>query len=366
MKFEISKNKIKEIVGVVEKVTGKNLTLPVLGTILFIAKNNILTLRATNLDIGVEVDTPISMQQEGVSAIPGNILYGILSNIYEEKNIIFEKYSNNINIVVGDIKTTIKCFPVDDFPTLPFISNGDSFTCAAEKFITGIRSVVFSASLSDIKPELSSVYIYPEGSNLIFVSTDSFRLAEKKIPLKSDSDFNGVIIPFRNALEIARVFEGVSGDVTIRLNKNQIMVFTHTIRFISRVIDGVFPDYKQIMPKEMPTHAIALKQDVMNALKLSNIFSNKLNQIQVTIYPAKKIFQLKTMNSDIGESTILVDASLEGDDVDLLLNQRYLVDCFQSIPQDSILFTTEENKPLVIKGVGDSTFTYIVMPMNKK
>ncbi|MFC1721105.1 DNA polymerase III subunit beta, partial [Patescibacteria group bacterium] len=235
-----------------------------------------------------------------------------------------------------------------------------------QTLVDGIKSVVYSSSLSDVKPELSSVYIYPNEQDVVFVATDSFRLAEKKQNIKNTKDWGGIIIPFKNALDITRVFDTLSGDIDVRFNKNQIVFSLNNIYFTSRIIDGTFPDYKQIIPKEYKTNAIVLKQDIMNVLKIGNIFSGKFNQAVMEIDPSKKVFDIEIKNNDIGENDAKLDATVEGDDVKISFNYKYMLDCFQSIHTDSVSIECGgSNMPIVIKGVGDNTFLYLVMPMNR-
>ena len=150
---------------------------------------------------------------------------------------------------------------------------GKTFEIESKKLIDGIKSVYYSASFSDIKPEISSVFIYQENNDLVFVSTDSFRLAEKKIKMRNLEEIEGIIIPFKNIPEILRVIGGFLGIIRICFNKNQISFSFENTYLTSRIIDGVFPDYRQIIPKDIKTEATLLKQDLINALNLSNIFS---------------------------------------------------------------------------------------------
>ena len=224
----------------------------------------------------------------------------------------------------------------------------------------------YSASFSDSKPEISSVYVYQDNENLVFVATDSFRLAEKRIQFSHKGRISSFLIPFKNVTELIRIFGGSDGDMLISLNKNQISFKADEIYVVSRIIDGVFPDYKQIMPKDFVSNVIVLRQDIINALKLNNLFSDRLNQINIHLNPAKKIFQLNSKNSDVGENTVQIEAALSGNSLDLNFNHKYVFDCFQSITKDSLsLQFSGENKPLVIQGVGDKSFTYLVMPLTQ-
>lgn len=365
MKLECIKDKLKEAVLKVDRVTGKNLTLPVLGTILIIAEGKSIKLRATNLDLGIEFEIPAKIEKNGAVAAPGSVIGNFLNNI-SDKNIKIESKEGNLIIKGDNSSIIIKCHNYEDFPTIPLITDSSNFSIQINKFTEGIRSVVYSASLSDIKPEISSVYIYPDDQYLIFTATDSFRLAEKKINIKNNKDFQGVIIPLKNSLEIIKIFDGITDDAKIVFSKNQIAIISNGIYLTSRIIDGTFPDYKQIIPKTFKTQAVALKQDVINSLKISNIFSDKFNQINFLINPPKKIFNILSKNSDIGESEIGIDASLSGDEVEISFNHKYITDCFQSINKDSVSFSlNDRDKPMVINGVGDNSFNYLVMPLNR-
>ena len=228
-----------------------------------------------------------------------------------------------------------------------------------------MKGVYYSASVSDIKPEIGSIYIYPEDDILVFVATDSFRLAEKKIKIKQELKFDGILIPLKNTLEIIRLFDGVTDDIKITLQKNQISLTTNNIYLTSRVVDGIFPDYKQIIPKEAKTQAVVLKQDFIGALKVANIFSDKFNQLMLTIKPKEKIFEIETKNSDIGENNSKISGALSGEEIIVNFNYKYILDCFQSITQDSLsLELNSSSRPMVIRGVGDSSFMYLIMPMN--
>ena len=149
-------------------------------------------------------------------------------------------------------------------------------------------------------------------------------------------------------------------------NKNQISFSGENIYLTSRVIDGIFPDYRQIIPKGSETEAIILKQDLLNALKLSNIFSDKFNQVNLLIKPKEKIFELSSQNNDVGENKTFLDAALTGDEVEVGFNYKYFLDCFQTINTDSIsLKFNKSSRPIVISPVSDNTFTYLIMPMNR-
>lgn len=366
MKIDCLKEKLSKVILKTEKVASKNSLLPILSCLLLEVKNNNLKIKATNMDIGMEYSIPVKVEEEGVVAVPGVVFKDLILNIQNDKSVRLETIDNNLQIKTTNSKAVIKTHPSDDFPTIPKISDGSHFKLNSKKFIKGLKSVCFSSSVSSVKPELASVYVYTNEDDLIFVATDSFRLAEKKIKITKSCDFSNLLIPFKNTLEIIRIFEDIDVDIDVCLSKNQISFFYEDNYLVSRVIDGVFPDYKQIIPNEFKTEVIVLKQDLISTLKTSNIFSDKFNQINLKINPSKKIFDVTTKNSNIGEVTNNLQASLSGEDISVNFNYKYIMDSLSVIDSDSVsLLFSGLSKPLVIRGVSDKSFTYIVMPMNK-
>lgn len=365
MRIESTKDKLVWAIGRAEKITGKNLTLPVLQCILLEAKNTTLTIKATNLDLGIELSIPVKVEQEGVVAIPGNILSSFISQI-QSKNVVLETIEGNLKVSTPQNSTTIKSVLHEDFPKIPVIEEGKSFTIEAPQFIQGLKSVWYCSSTSSMKPELSSVYIYPDKDEVVFVATDSFRLAEKRVALKKAKDFASILLPQKNVPEVMRILEGVPGEVQVKMNKNQISFSYEGCYLTSRIVDGVFPDYRQIIPKEFKTEAIVLKDDFTSALKLANIFSDAFKQVNVKVDPNKKLFELRTRNSDVGDTMNKLEGAITGDPIEINFNYKYISDSFQSLDSDSLsLQFAALNRPMIMKGVSDSTFTYLVMPMNK-
>jgi DNA polymerase-3 subunit beta len=367
MKVECIKEKLAEAVTLAEKITAKNATLPVLKCVLLEGKDNKLLIKATNLDLGIEISLSVKVAEPGKVAVPGSTLNAFITGLSGEKTVHLETKEGNLSVSTSKNKTLIKAYPPEDFPSIPEVKDGKKLTFNSRDLIAGFKSVWYSASISSMKPELSSVFIYPDNDAVVFVATDSFRLAEKKIKTKQRKEFSQILIPFKNIPEIIRVLEQAKGgDVDIILSKNQISLEIGEIRLVSRVIDGVFPDYKQILPKESHTEVVVLKQDLLNSLKMANIFSDTFNQISLKITPSKKVFELHTKNGEVGENLEKLEAALSGNDIEISFNYKYINDGFQSINADSVsLSFNGPGKPLVMRGVNDRSFLYLVSPMNK-
>ncbi|MBI5140349.1 MAG: DNA polymerase III subunit beta [Candidatus Vogelbacteria bacterium] len=366
MKAECTKDKLKYAIINLERVAVKNSSLPILQSILIEAKDNNLVLKATNLDVGLEIKIPAKVQRHGSVAIPGGVLGSFLSGLSGDETIRLDMINNNLSISTRMNSTVIKNYPAEDFPIIPKIEGENRFSIPAEKLVYGIKSTSYSASSSDMKPEISSVYLYNDGGGLFFVATDSFRLSEKSFDIKNFGENSvSLILPYKNAIEISRAFEGSTDVLDVYFNKNQIFIVSPSIYFTSRVVGGIFPDYKQIIPKEKKSEVIVLKRDLVDSIKISNIFSDKFNQISLKIVPSDKLFEINSKNQDKGESSTRLEGTVEGEDLNININARYLLECVPYLEGDSVYFIFNgSNKPVIIRGVGDKSFLYLVMPMN--
>ncbi len=366
MKIECVKNRLLQAISKIEKITSKHPTLPVLRCVLIEAEKGVVVLKATNLELGVEIKIPAKVHTEGVVAVPANILYGFISQVSEDENITLEVSEKNLIISSSSGKAVINSYNHEDFPTLPVVPKEKTFTIHAKDLVKGFKSVWYAASVASMKPELASVYVYGDDNEIYFVATDSFRLAEKKIYSKKLKDVGAILIPYKSVIEIVRIIDDVSDEIEVNLTKNQISFTFGTTYLTSRVVEGVFPDYKQIIPKEFTTEVVALKQDVIQSLKLATIFSDAFHQVSIKVDPAKKLFEVSTKNTEVGEHTHNLSAAISGEPVAINFNYKYIVDCFQSIEADSVsLQFNGLNRPMVVRGVSDGSFTYLVMPMNK-
>lgn len=365
MKIECSVEKLKNALATAERITGKNLSLPILSAVLLDVSGQSLKLRATNLSLGVELEIPGKVTKEGIVAIRGDVLNNVLANIDPHQPVTLETASDNLVVITKRNKLLVKSYPHEDFPTLPTV-DGTEFAIGTGKLVEGLKSVYYSAAVSDIKQEIASVFIYGEDEQLVFVSTDSFRLAEKKVRAKKIPEFEGILMPFKNVSEIIRTLGAIDDEVKVLFNKNQISFASGSIYLTSRLIDGVFPDYKQILPKEFKTELVVLRDDLLGALKIATVFSDKFNQITLTLKPKDKKVTLYSKNTDVGENTTELEAAVTGGEIEVNINQRYLIDCFQSITSDSISMSfNEPTRPLVVRGISDNSFLYLIMPMNR-
>ena len=366
MKIECIKDQLEEALNKADKIAGKNITLPVLSGLYFDARQNTLSIKATNLDLGISISLPVKVSEPGIVVVPAHVISSFVSSLSKDRNITITTKEQTLEIKTSATKTQIKTLPSEDFPIIPEIDDDKAFSISARDFIFGLRSVIYAAAIGSIKPELSSISIKHEGEFLVFAATDSFRLAEKKIRTKKAPHFKQILIPQKNALEIIKIFDKGEEEISISIEEHQMALRSQNVYLTSRIIEGTFPDYRQIIPKETTSKAVLLKQDLINSLKTSLIFSDAFNQLTLKLSPKAKTFEIESKNSTVGESTHAVEGVLEGEDISINVNHRYFTDCFQSITTDSIALSfSGQAKPIIIQGVGDTSFLYLVMPMNQ-
>lgn len=369
MKVTCLTDNLLKAISASERLVGKKESLPVLSCFLLEVTKQGLILRATNLEAGIEIAIPGENTEPGTVAVPAQVLGNIL-RITRGDKITISADESTLSIVAASGTTSIRAIPHEEFPPIPFLDDTNLIEMSRQALVDGIQSVLYAASHSMVRPELASVSVsYLEGS-LVFAATDSFRLAEKKVQTAMSNEFSDILLPQKNASELVHVLASLSEDtVSISTDDSQLYLKSMSalsVRFISRVIDASFPNYREILPKAFTTEATILTKDLSSVLKKAKLFSNASQQVSFHIYPKKKVFSVTAQNQDVGEMDELIEAAVTGEDIDINFNSTYVGDSLQSIHADSLTFSFAGNgKPLVIRPIGDLSFMYLVMPLNR-
>ncbi len=367
MKVETTKQKILNAVQIAERVVGKKESLPVLSCVFIDAGNrDRVLLKATNLEAGVEVVVPCSVEDRGVVAVPSSVLLHTIRSISSDK-VLFRTEEGNLIVESRGTKTLIKAVPHAEFPVFGEVGGGEKKKLSKNDILRGVHSVSYAASPSMIRPELGSVYISLRPGEVVYVATDSFRLAEKIVVSGKKEGAGDILLPLKHAMELVHVLENTApDDVEVVVDDSQMVVFADGVKYVSRVVDGIFPNYKEIVPKSFETEATILKNDFSEMLRKARVFSGNDQHVGLHVYPKKKIFSATARSADVGEMSDSIDAALSGEDIDINFHIGYLADCLPTIEADSItLGFAGTGKPLVIRGVSDTSFMYLVMPLNR-
>jgi DNA polymerase III subunit beta len=365
MKISTTKEKLLSAILLAERLTEKKDSLPILSCI-YIECGKDCVINATNLEAGIEITIPGEISEKGVVAVPANVLSQTIRSISGEK-ITLKTEDNNLHIESRGTKTLIKALPHDDFPKLSLSTKDKKISVSREHLLNGISMVSYAASPSMIRPELGSVYISIKSGSITTVATDSFRLAEKKIPAAAGKNDAEILLPIKHTAELVYILEHTNIDqIDLSLNDSQITIECPGMFYMSRVVDSTFPNYKEIIPKTFNTEATILKSDFIEMLRKARVFSGTDQHIGLHVYPKKKIFSATARSNDVGEMSDSIDAALTGEDVDINFHIGYLADCLSSIESESItLYFSSVGRPLIIRGVSDASFMYLVMPLNR-
>lgn len=365
MKLSCKTIKLRQAINKASILASKGTTLPILSSILIVSEEEGLYIRATNLQVGMEIKIDAKIEAPGRLAVSAQLFNGVLSNIKDE-DIYLEIIDGTLVVKTNSIVSKLKIVSADDFPSLPKVNPEYSFSIESKTLIEGIRSVSYAALVSDIRPEIASIYVFSDGEALFFVATDSFRLAEKKIDIVGVDSFSGILIPAKNGAELVKVLSEMEGFITVGVNDNQLSVSNDTVYITSRLVEGAFPDYKQIIPNKFNTEVVCLKNDVIGILKMTNIFNDQLNTLRFYIVKDDNKCQLKSINNELGEVVSNLEAKIDGNDISLTINQRYMQDVLGVLNTDSLSMSfVDDLKPMVIQGIGDKTFRYLIMPMKQ-
>lgn len=340
-------------------------TLPALSSVLIIVSDEGIKFRATNLETGVDLKVEGENKSQGVVAIPAAILKNLASSLSGEGSIVLEHTGDVVLIKVGNAKSSLKTTPYDDFPSIPFPENPKNrMVLSGAQLRTLISTIASCASTSTVRPELASIYLYVEGGVLTAVATDSFRLVEKKVPLQNKANQSRVLIPAKNALEIAQALP--DEEVIVSFDEHQCAFIWNGGTLVTRLTNATYPDYHQIIPKESVVEATVHRRDLETALKRASIFSDQFQKIKLSFDPKAKTLELYAKNADVGESNEKINAQITGSPLELSFNHRYLSSVLGLTNAENLsLNAAGIGRPLIIKGVGDASFLYLVSPMNQ-
>ena len=366
MNISIKKKEFSEAVHIVARFAErKSATLPALSSILIIAGDDGIKMRATNLETGIDLKLNGEHHTDGVVAIPAAVLQQIASSLTGEGKITLEHTGETVILKSDTGRSMLKTVPYDDFPSIPFPENPKNRLILSGTLLRNLfSSIAQCASTSTVRPELASLYVSIEGGILTIVATDSFRLAEKRVPLNQKGTQGKFLIPAKNALEIAQALP--DDEIIVTFDEHQCAFASTAGLIVSRLTSAVYPDYRQIIPKESIVEAIILRKDFETALRRSMIFSDAYQKVRTSFDPKKNQFLLSAHNADIGESLEALPAQISGGPLDLSFNHRYLSTILSLTTADSITLTAAGiGRPLIMRGVGDATLLYLVSPMNQ-
>ncbi len=376
MKLEILQEKLKKGINIVERVTSKSLSLPILNNILLSTEKNFLSLSGTDLEIGIIWQTLAKIEKQGKITVPARLFSNFI-NLLPNKKIELKTENNNLEIIYENYKNQIKGVSAEEFPIIPKIKNDQFVLVDARLFCRNLSQITDIPVLSTTRPEISGIYLSFQDNLITAVATDSFRLGEKKISLKKENKFKknySLIVPQKTIKEITNIFSETEGDLKIYFSSNQVMfeyyseeIKNNEIQVVSRLIEGEYPNYKEIIPCTYKTQIILNRDDFLNHIKTASLFSGKINEIKLKINPSKKEIEVFSESPDLGRHQSFLPAKIKGEKTDISFNYRFLIDGISQIRSAEVVFELNgDSGPAVLKPVGDDSYLYVVMPIKNE
>jgi len=375
MKIICTRENFKNAIFNSERVVSKQTTLPILNNILFETERGILKLSATNLEIGVEVKIGAKIEKEGRISIPARLLSNFVNNLPTkgaEENIFLETNEQGIKIKSGTARALIKGLPAGEFPLIPKKTSAFLIKLPGQQLKNAILQVINCAALNETRQELTGVSLLLTEKELFFAATDSFRLAEKTIGLKGKIKKEvSFILPQDAVRELINILSREEGYVVIYFSPNQILFenikeeTSHTqVQILSRLIEGEYPKYQEIIPKKYKTQIISKKDDLQNQLKQAGLFSGKISEVKLAVQPEDNRLKIYSESPEIGKNEAYLPVKIKGEAIEISFNYKFLILGLQNIRSSEVIFELNgEEGPGVLKPVGDESYIYISMPI---
>lgn len=376
MEFSSLQENLKQALYIVSHIAGKNVNLPILNNVLISIEKNNIKLVSTNLEIGIVHNIRGKIEKEGAFTVDSKILTDYISFLPNKKVEIKQK-EGSLLVECENYKTKIKGQEAEDYPLIPQVEKNQTYSADAEEFKKAISQVVFAVSTSESRIELSGVFFSFNGDKLSLAATDSYRLAEKEIIIKAKKtekeEMKNIIIPAKTLQEVLRILSGLkeNGDenkeIEFSITDNQILFTVGQTEIVSRLIEGQYPDYKQIIPTNSKTVCVVSKSDLVRAVKASSLFSKSgINDVNLDFPAGKNQAVISSTSGQTGESIINLDADVQGEDNGAVINYRYLLDGLNNIEDDNVrLEIIDNNTPCIIRAEKANGYLYIIMPIKQ-
>lgn len=366
MKIVCTQENLNKGLSLVSNIANKSSNLPILNNVLLKADKEGLTFITTDLEIGIKVSVRGKIEEEGEFTVDAKLLHNFVSLLPKE-NIELSLKEDNLEIKSANQETSIKGMAAEDFPLIPDMEKDNVIEVPVHDFKKSLAQVLLAASLDTSRIEINAVnFDFQEGS-LVLAATDSYRLAEKKLKL-SNSQKISLIIPLKTLQELNRILSEQSDKkLKIYFNDNQILFEFDGLELTSRVIDGKYPDYGQIIPKEFQTQAKCEINKLVPAVKSVALFCKQgINDIRLSFDSKKQKIVIATASSNTGTSIAKVDAKIQGADNDIVFNYRYLLDGLGQLGSSEVNIKINNNSsPGLLQPLGDENYIYLVMPIRQ-
>lgn len=356
------------------QITGRGVstrtTLPILSNVLLRTEGGRLKLTATNLEVGINYWVPAKVEDDGAITVPAKLFTDFVNALPPGPiELSLNVRTKTIHIKSGPYEANMKGLDAEDFPIIPVIAERPTTRIAQNVLRRMINEVAFVAATDDSRPVLTGVLTTFDGDQIVMAAADPYRLSVRNGPLLDRiAEKVEVIIPAKSLFEVARIIEDVDAPVQISITPNHSQVIFHIedADLVSRVIEGQFPNYRQVIPATSSTRVVVPRDELLKATRLASYFArDAANIVRFQIDPSSESpLVVSAAAAEVGDNTGRIDATVEGQPTTIAFNSRFVQDALGSLAAPEIAL--ELGGPLapgVVKIVGDDSYLHVVMPL---
>jgi DNA polymerase-3 subunit beta len=368
VKLSVMQENLARGLSVVSRAVSSRTTLPVLANVLLRTEDAGLKLTATNLEIGITYWVPGKIESDGATTVPARLLTDLVGSLPAAERVDLElKAADTLELRCGPFETHVKGIDAEEFPAIQTAGERPTTRIGQGLLRRALQETIFAAASDEARPILTGVLARFEGDRVTFAAADNYRIAVKTISTLDPVAETSVVIPARALNEAVRILADTDDPVEIVLAqaRNQILFHLEGVDLVSRLIDGQFPNYQQVLPASHSTQAIVDRADLLKAVRpAALIASSSANIVKLQVAADDSSGMTVTANAEVGDYEGQVDAAVEGDGTTIAFNARYLNDVLTNVEAER--FAIQLNGPLspgVFRPVGDDQYVHVVMPV---
>ncbi len=367
MKLSVMQENLARGMSVVSRAVSSRSTLPVLANVLLRTEDAGLKLTATNLEIGITCWIPGRIDSEGATTIPARLLTDLVSALPSSERVDLELVgTDTLHIRAGRFATHVKGIDAEEFPTIQTAGERPTTRISQKQLRRALSETTFAAASDEARPILTGVLAKFEGDRLTLAAADNYRIAVRSIDILDPVEAVSVVIPARSLHELERVLADTDDPVELVLAqaRNQVLFHLEGIDIVSRLIDGQFPNYQQVLPATHATTVELDREELLRAVRPAALIASSSANIVKLQIGGEGAGITVTAAAEVGDYTGEVEATVEGDPTTIAFNARYLNDVLTNVTADR--FALELNGPLspgVFRPLGDAAYVHVVMPV---
>ncbi len=361
MKLQVTQENLNKAFGLVARVANSRGTLPILANILIKTNNSRLSLSATNLDIAITHHIGAKVTQEGSITVPARLMQDFISSL-PEGVIELNLQETKLNVTTDQYQSVVNGILADDFPVMPAITSGKTWTINGPLFKHALQQVVLAASTDETRPVLTGVLLQVIEKRLFMAATDSYRLAEKD--LGAHKQEVNLLVPASAMQDLVRIVGDNDGEISITHDEQQVLFQVGDTELVARLLDGKYPDYKKLIPEKFETTATLKRSDFINVTKVSSLFAREsAGSVTIEVDAAAKQLSIRSVASQVGENTAKAEAKVKGSG-SVTLNSRYLLDALNALTGETVTFGFNGKlEPTLLSDPEASDYRHVIMPL---